>query len=82
MTTTDSTHITTSSPSAGIAQRLAEALAPFIGGGELPVRLRAWDGSETGSPDGPLVVLTSRRRRTPPPLAPGRARRRAGLRHR
>jgi cyclopropane-fatty-acyl-phospholipid synthase len=42
----------------GVAQRLADAVAPFIGG-ELPVRLRAWDGSEAGSPDGPLIVLNS-----------------------
>ena len=42
----------------GVAQRLATALAPFVGG-DLPVRLRAWDGSEAGSQDGPLVVLTS-----------------------
>ena len=42
----------------GIAHRLADAVAPFVGG-ELPVRLRAWDGSEAGSPDGPLVVLHS-----------------------
>ena len=46
------------SSSDGIAQRLARTLEPFIGG-ELPVRLRAWDGSETGSSDGPLVVLNS-----------------------
>lgn len=44
--------------SGGVAQRLADAVAPFIGG-ELPVRLRAWDGSEAGSADGPLVVLHS-----------------------
>ncbi len=42
----------------GVAGRLADAVAPFVGG-ELPVRLRAWDGSEAGSPDGPLVVLHS-----------------------
>ncbi|QCW52180.1 class I SAM-dependent methyltransferase [Nocardioides dongxiaopingii] len=42
----------------GVAQRIAEAVAPFVGG-ELPVRLRAWDGSEAGSPDGPIVVLHS-----------------------
>ncbi len=42
----------------GVAQRLADTLAPFVGG-ELPVRLRAWDGSEAGSADGPLVVLHS-----------------------
>ena len=28
-------------------------------GGELPVRLRAWDGSEAGPVDAPLVVLSS-----------------------
>ena len=32
---------------AGVAPRLAAALAPFVGG-ELPVRLTAWDGSEAG----------------------------------
>ncbi len=42
----------------GVAGRLADALAPFVGG-DLPVRLRAWDGSEAGSTDGPLVVLAS-----------------------
>jgi cyclopropane-fatty-acyl-phospholipid synthase len=30
-------------------------------GGELPVRLRAWDGSEAGPADAPVVVLRSRR---------------------
>ena len=59
MTQTDSPHLTAVGSGQGIAQRLAEALSPFIGGGVLPVRLRAWDGSETGSPDGPLVVLNS-----------------------
>ena len=59
MTQTDSTQITTTPTPVGVAQSLAHALAPFIGGGALPVRLRAWDGSETGSPDGPLVVLNS-----------------------
>ena len=59
MTTTDKhgveTGVTTQN---GVAQKLAAALAPFVGG-ELPVRLRAWDGSETGSTDGPLIVLNS-----------------------
>jgi cyclopropane-fatty-acyl-phospholipid synthase len=41
---------------AGVAQRLEAALRPFVGG-ELPVRLRAWDGSETGPVDAPLVEL-------------------------
>jgi len=40
----------------GVATRLAEALRPFVGG-ELPVRLRAWDGSEAGPVDAPLVEL-------------------------
>ncbi len=40
----------------GVAQRLEAALRPFVGG-DLPVRLRAWDGSETGPLDAPLVEL-------------------------
>ncbi len=44
---------------AGVAQRLEEALRPFVGG-DLPVRLRAWDGSEAGPVDAPLVELRSR----------------------
>ena len=43
----------------GVAQRLAEALRPFVGG-DLPVRLRAWDGSEAGPADAPLVELRSK----------------------
>jgi cyclopropane-fatty-acyl-phospholipid synthase len=42
----------------GVAPRLAEALRPFIGG-DLPVRLRAWDASEAGPADAPLVILRS-----------------------
>ena len=42
----------------GVAPKLAEALRPFLGG-DLPVRLRAWDGSEAGPEDAPLVVLNS-----------------------
>jgi cyclopropane-fatty-acyl-phospholipid synthase len=41
-----------------IAGTLADAVAPFVGG-ELPVRLRAWDGSEAGPVDAPVVVLRS-----------------------
>jgi cyclopropane-fatty-acyl-phospholipid synthase len=41
-----------------VAPRLATALRPFVGG-DLPVRLRAWDGSEAGPEDAPLLVLTS-----------------------
>ena len=51
---------TTSGPAAdaGIAERLAEAVRPFIGG-DLPVRLQAWDGSLAGPAGAPLVVLRS-----------------------
>ncbi len=45
-------------PVTGLAGRLAETLRPFIGG-DLPVRLRAWDGSEAGPPGAPLVELRS-----------------------
>ncbi|MCX5387380.1 cyclopropane-fatty-acyl-phospholipid synthase family protein [Streptomyces sp. NBC_00083] len=44
----------------GAAQRLA-ALAEDALGGPLPVALRAWDGSETGAADAPVVVVRSRR---------------------
>ena len=44
--------------SAGVADRLAEAVRPFIGG-DLPVRLQAWDGSVAGPDGAPLVVLHS-----------------------
>ena len=43
----------------GVAHRLEAALRPFVGG-DLPVRLRAWDGSEAGPVDAPLVELRSR----------------------
>lgn len=42
----------------GIAERVAGALRP-VAGGELPVRLSAWDGSETGPADAPRVRLNS-----------------------
>ncbi|MFF4899168.1 class I SAM-dependent methyltransferase [Streptomyces sp. NPDC001068] len=52
---------TTAAPKApGAAHRLT-ALAEDLLGGPLPVRLRAWDGSETGPAGAPLVVLRSRR---------------------
>ncbi|MFI0540686.1 class I SAM-dependent methyltransferase [Streptomyces sp. WSLK1-3] len=44
----------------GAAHRLA-SLATDVLGGPLPVRLRAWDGSESGPADAPVVVLRSRR---------------------
>ncbi len=39
-----------------VAPSLEEAVAPFVGG-DLPVRLRAWDGSEAGPADGPVVEI-------------------------
>jgi cyclopropane-fatty-acyl-phospholipid synthase len=43
----------------GVAHRIADALAPLVD--PLPVRLRAWDGSETGPEGAPLVELRSPR---------------------
>ncbi|SPF02565.1 SAM-dependent methyltransferase [Streptomyces sp. MA5143a] len=43
------------------AAHLLTALAEDVLGGPLPVRLRAWDGSETGPADAPVVVVRSRR---------------------
>jgi cyclopropane-fatty-acyl-phospholipid synthase len=55
----------------GAAPKLAKALAIVLGTGELnngrpgtaqiPIRLRAWDGSEAGPEDAPLIEFTSRR---------------------
>ncbi|MGP3772603.1 class I SAM-dependent methyltransferase [Streptomyces sp. SDT5-1] len=42
------------------AQRLKN-LAEQLFGVELPVRLRAWDGSEAGPPDAPVLVVRHRR---------------------
>ncbi len=42
------------------AQRLS-TLAEQLLGGRLPLRLRAWDGSEYGPPDTPTLVIRSRR---------------------
>ncbi|MFE1954447.1 class I SAM-dependent methyltransferase [Streptomyces sp. NPDC059524] len=42
------------------AQRLKN-LAEKLFGAELPVRLRAWDGSEAGPPDAPALVVRHRR---------------------
>jgi cyclopropane-fatty-acyl-phospholipid synthase len=49
---------TTTPRGGGVAAELAESARPFVGG-ELPVRLRAWDGSEAGPADAPVVELTS-----------------------
>jgi cyclopropane-fatty-acyl-phospholipid synthase len=45
---------------ATVAQTLA-ALVRRLLGVDLPVRLRAWDGSEAGPADAPVVVIRSRR---------------------
>ena len=54
MPLTDSDTITTTR--GGVAVRLETALRPLLGG-PLPVRLRAWDGSESGPERGPVVEL-------------------------
>ncbi|HEY3478333.1 MAG TPA: SAM-dependent methyltransferase, partial [Streptomyces sp.] len=41
------------------ADRLGQLLATALGG-PLPLRLRAWDGSEYGPADAPVVVVRSR----------------------
>ncbi|MDG4665706.1 cyclopropane-fatty-acyl-phospholipid synthase family protein [Mycobacterium sp. 236(2023)] len=43
-----------------VAGRLAAAVRDLVGI-ELPVRIRAWDGSEAGPADGPVLVIRSRR---------------------
>jgi cyclopropane-fatty-acyl-phospholipid synthase len=43
-----------------VADRLA-ALVGDVAGIGLPVRIRAWDGSEAGPADGPVLVIRSRR---------------------
>ncbi|WP_309107062.1 cyclopropane-fatty-acyl-phospholipid synthase family protein [Arthrobacter sp.] len=49
------------SKTTGVAQRLAQALAIVLGAEDIPVRVQAWDGSEAGPPDAPLVMFRSRR---------------------
>jgi len=58
MTTTATRRTTAPTRATGVAADLARAAAPFVGG-DLPVRLRAWDGSEAGPADAPLVELRS-----------------------
>ncbi|MDI3408991.1 SAM-dependent methyltransferase [Streptomyces cavernicola] len=53
--------MTTTRPARTAAAHRLAALAASALGGPLPVRLRAWDGSETGPADGPVVVVRSRR---------------------
>jgi cyclopropane-fatty-acyl-phospholipid synthase len=42
-----------------VAARLAGAVSTVLGAGESPWRLRAWDGSEAGPADAPVVVVKS-----------------------
>ena len=58
MTATVSSPVAGATAGGGVAEQLAGALAPFVGG-SLPVRLRAWDGSEAGDIEGPVVELRS-----------------------
>jgi cyclopropane-fatty-acyl-phospholipid synthase len=43
---------------AGAAQALAAVIAPLFGG-TMPVRIRAWDGSEAGPVDAPVAIIRS-----------------------
>ena len=47
---------TTSNRVGDVAARMAAVVAPFFGG-EIPVRLHAWDGSEAGPQGAPTVVV-------------------------
>ena len=43
------------------ASRLATALGIVLGTAEIPLRLRAWDGSEAGPADAPVLEFRNRR---------------------
>ncbi|KRE80759.1 SAM-dependent methyltransferase [Arthrobacter sp. Soil762] len=45
----------------GAASLLANALGIVLGTTEIPLRLRAWDGSEAGPPEAPVLEFRSRR---------------------
>ncbi|TQJ41230.1 cyclopropane-fatty-acyl-phospholipid synthase [Arthrobacter sp. SLBN-112] len=51
----------TGTGSTGHAARLEKALGVVLGTGQIPLRLRAWDGSEAGPPDAPVLEFKSRR---------------------
>ncbi len=70
MSTTQSPRASTATDAGGVAARLETALRPFVGG-ELPVRLRAWDGSEAGPGHAPLVELRSADAAAAAAVAPG-----------
>ncbi|QYJ03177.1 cyclopropane-fatty-acyl-phospholipid synthase family protein [Nocardioides panacisoli] len=52
------TTLTEPTTTGGVASQLATALRPFVGG-DLPVRLVAWDGSAAGPEHAPAVELRS-----------------------
>ena len=79
MTVLDRTDVPATVDDGGVAARLATALAPVVGG-ELPVRLTAWDGSVAGPKRRAVGRHPLAAGAAPDPLASGRARRRAGLR--
>ncbi|MGI8665580.1 MAG: class I SAM-dependent methyltransferase [Jatrophihabitans sp.] len=43
-----------------VASKLSALIGPLLGA-ELPVRIRAWDGSEAGPSDAPVLHITTRR---------------------
>ena len=65
----------------GVAQRVEQTLRPLVDG-PLPVRLRAWDGSEAGPADAHARRAAQPAGPGPAAVAPGRARSCPGLRHR
>ena len=65
----------------GVARRLAEVVEPLFHG-PLPVRLRAWDGSEAGPADAPGGGAADPGRPAPHRVPARRARPRAGVRDR
>ena len=60
MTTVQTRESATATTRSGVAQALETALSPPLGG-ELPVRLSAWDGSSAGPLDAPHVLVRSPR---------------------
>ena len=51
----------TGNGSTGHAARLEKALGVVLGTGQIPLRLRAWDGSEAGPVDTPVLEFRSRK---------------------
>ena len=59
MTLTERPATDSGRPEPGVAGRLAELVAPFFGG-DLPIRIRAWDQSTAGPAQAPTVVVRDR----------------------